>query len=122
MGRLHRGLLKGCGFNYDFPDAEGPARDLRTGMPIGSGKLFSALSLLEIGDLLVTSGMDGLFPVGLEVAVVSQVERLTEGQSSYQIQARMLVENIEDLTWVSILPAIDNNIFESLIEKPTYYR
>jgi rod shape-determining protein MreC len=57
-------ILTGRGFNYDFPDEEGPARDLRLG------------NILQVGDLLVTTGMDGIFPAGLKVAVVTKVGRL----------------------------------------------
>ncbi len=86
--------LKGIGFNCDFPDAEGPARDLRS-MP-----------LVQVGDLLLTSGLDGVFPAGLKVAVVSQVEPLQEGAFSYTLSASPAAGNIADLASVFVLPPL----------------
>src|SRR5579872_6035397 len=62
-------VLWGLGFNYDYPDAEGPARDLRTGEIYGKNEKSGALALLRAGDMLLTTGLDGLFPSGLPVAV-----------------------------------------------------
>jgi cell shape-determining protein MreC len=87
--------LKGLGFNYDFADSEGPARDLRTGE-----------SLLKEGDLLVTTGLDGVFPAGLEVAVVSKVHSLKEGASSYELEAKAIAENFNELSSVFVLPPL----------------
>ena len=50
--------LQGEGFNYDFEDAYEKAH-----MPN-----------IQIGDLLVTSGLDGNFPEGLCIATVSEVQ------------------------------------------------
>ncbi len=86
--------LKGVGFNYDFADEEGLARDLRMGV------------LLKEGDLLVTSGLDGLFPSGLEVATVSKVECLREGACSYQIEAISLLDDLHGLSSVFVLPPL----------------
>lgn len=93
--RSHSQNLKGVGFNYDFADEEGPARDLRTG------------EILKEGDLLVTSGLDGVFPPGLRVATVSKIERLREGATSYELEARAGAGNLQELTYVLILPPID---------------
>lgn len=98
--------LKGLGFNYDFPDEEGPARDLRTGEPIGNSSSKTRLALLKEGDLLVTTGLDGVFPAGLEVALVSKVHRLKEGASSYEIEAKALAENFNELSSVFVLPPL----------------
>ena len=54
--------LKGVGFNYDFGDSEGMGRDLRTGELVGMERRKEGVPLLREGDLLVTSGLDGLFP------------------------------------------------------------
>ncbi len=89
-------VLKGVGFNFDFSDEEGPARDLRTADPV----------LVKEGDLLVTSGLDGIFPPGLEVATVSSVACLREGGYFYEIEARSLIENLDELNTVFILPPI----------------
>lgn len=101
--------LKGVGFNYDFADEEGPARDLRTGEILSEkdGRKKS-LPLLKEGDLLITSGLDGVFPAGLEVAVISKVHRLREGASSYEIEAIALAENFSELSSVFILPPISS--------------
>ncbi|HRD55746.1 MAG TPA: rod shape-determining protein MreC, partial [Parachlamydiaceae bacterium] len=51
--------LFGIGFNYDFADDKGFARDLRTGEPQNEGAKQKVLPLLKVNDLLVTTGMDG---------------------------------------------------------------
>jgi cell shape-determining protein MreC len=86
-------MLKGIGFNYDYRDQHGPARDLRTNDP----------PLVQVGDLLVTSGMDGLFPEGLKVAYVQAISPLSEGAFAYQLQARPAASDIHDLDYVTIL-------------------
>lgn len=96
--------LKGLGFNYDFSDDEGPSRDLRTGVSDPRSK--KQFALLKEGDLLVTSGLDGVFPAGLEVAFVSKVHRLKEGASSYEIEAQALAENFNELSFVFVLPPV----------------
>lgn len=95
--RSHSQVLKGVGFNYDFADVEGSARDLRTG------------DILKEGDLLVTSGLDGVFPPGLRVGMVSKVERLREGATSYELEARAAAGNLHDLIYVLILPSIQRD-------------
>lgn len=85
--------LKGIGFNYDFADEKGSSRSLRT----------SSVSLIKIGDLLVTTGMDGVFPEGLHVGVVSKIFPLHEGGISYELEANPLLQNLNSLTDVSIL-------------------
>lgn len=85
--------LKGIGFNYDFADA--------------FGKASSPLKLLSPGDLLVTTGLDGVFPAGLEVALVSSVSPLKEGASFYDLEAILAAGSIEDVTHVFVLPPVD---------------
>ncbi len=97
--------LKGIGFNYDFADEEGPARDLRTGEAVSLVSQGNKQALIQEGDLLVTTGWDGLFPEGLEVAIVSKVHCLREGASSYSIEADALA-NLEELGFVFILPPV----------------
>lgn len=109
LWRARGKVLKGIGFNYDFSDEEGGARDLRTGELISEKKGQNAASLLKEGDLLVTSGLDGIFPPGLEVAIVSKVNCLKEGSSSYEIEARALFENFSELKTVTILPPLERN-------------
>lgn len=95
--------LKGLGFNYDFSDEEGPARELRTGsLKMGT----DSIPLIHVGDLLVTTGMDGVFPPDLHVGVVTKILPLREGGSAYDLEAMPTVSNIHELTEVFILPPL----------------
>jgi cell shape-determining protein MreC len=88
-------VLKGIGFNYDFPDEEQQKRHPKNDVPI-----------LKEGDLLVTSGLDGVFPPGLPVGIVSLIEPLKEGSYSYKIEVRPAANHLNDLQTVFILPAL----------------
>lgn len=102
-----RGIsLKGIGFNFDYPDEEGPSRDLKNGRPTGNSA--GGIPLLKEGDLLVTSGLDGVFPQGLLVATVSSIAPLKEGSYAYEIEARPLASNLNDLQTVFILPSLSS--------------
>jgi len=98
-------MLKGCGFNYDYPDEEGPARDLRTGQPFAM-RPRPASPLLKEGDLLVTSGLDGVFPPGIAVAIATKIEPLKEGSCTYDLQAKPTVGDLHDLRTVLVLPPV----------------
>lgn len=104
---LWRGInptLRGVGFNYDFSDAEGPARELTTGKPIGNSEGKSPpLPIIQVNDLLVTTGMDGVFPPGLRVAEVTKIFPLREGAYSYEIEATPVVGNLDTLQTVFII-------------------
>jgi cell shape-determining protein MreC len=115
-----RGLspaLKGVGFNYDYADEAGPSRDLRSGEALGTNEKLPKMPIIQIGDLLVTTGMDGVFPRGLQVAKVSKINLLKEGDYCYEIEAVACVKNLDDLTTVYILPptAYDPNIQAPLV-------
>jgi rod shape-determining protein MreC len=97
LWRSRNQLLKGVGFNYDYADEEGPAQDLRTSFPE---------AMIQEGDLLITSGLDGLFPPGLPVATVTKVGQLREGASTYELEARALCPDLNELAHVSVLPSI----------------
>lgn len=100
-----RGLvLSGVGFNYDYADEEGPARDLRTGRPVGSS--LPAQPILKEGDLLVTSGLDGVFPAGLLTGTVSRIAPLKEGSYAYEIEVRPAAYCLNDLRTLFILPSL----------------
>ena len=102
-----RPVLKGIGFNYDYPDAEGPARDLRTGRPLtGSGK---PVALIQEGDLLVTSGFDGVFPPGLSVAIAKKVFPLKQGGFSYELEAIPAARALNALNVVFVLPSLSGD-------------
>ncbi|MEN9344024.1 MAG: hypothetical protein RLZZ453_811 [Chlamydiota bacterium] len=96
LWRSREMTLKGVGFNYDFPDAEGPAHPLQSKHP----------HLLEKGDLLLTTGWDGLFPAGLKVATVITVDPLKEGAIAYSLQASPLVCDLSHLSYVFVLPPL----------------
>ncbi|HEY4255565.1 MAG TPA: rod shape-determining protein MreC [Chlamydiales bacterium] len=92
--RTLKSHLKGIGFNCEFPDEEGPMRDLRTG------------AIIQEGDLLLTSGLDGVFPPGLKVAVVNRIEPLREGAFSYELEATPAAGNLSDISSVFVLPPV----------------
>lgn len=96
-------LLKGVGFNYEFADAEGPARELRTGQPVTDQKRLPPLPIIQVTDLLVTSGMDGVFPAGLQVATITKIKPLEEGDYYYEIEAMPTAGNMDSLDLVFIL-------------------
>jgi cell shape-determining protein MreC len=86
--------LKGIGFNCDVSDEEGPARNLRE------------TNVLQVGDLLVTSGLDGVFPPGLSVGFVTSIDPLREGSFSYDLQAEPAAGALNDLTALLVLPPV----------------
>jgi len=99
--------LKGTGFNYDYPDEEGPARSLRSGNVVDKNNLhLKTEPLLEIGDLLVTTGMDGIFPKGLHIAIVSKINDLNDGDYAYEIEAKPTASNLNELEVVMVLPPL----------------
>lgn len=101
LWRVPKRTLKGVGFNYDYSDEEGPARNLRTGSYAGGQE-----PLIKIGDLLVTTGADGIFPPDFHVAIVSKIFPLREGGCSYDLEAEMLAPNLSTLSEVFVLPPL----------------
>lgn len=101
--RTQKPLLHGVGFNYDFADEEGPARDLRTGKVKDEDP---HLPLLKIGDLLITTGMDGTFPAGLRVGKVQKVQMLKEGDYYYELEATPTAENLSDISLLFVIPPL----------------
>ncbi len=94
--------LKGVGFNYSFPDEEGPARDLRTGKPLDDSQK-KAIPLIMKGDLLITSGLDGIFPAGLHIAMVTKIYPLKEGDYFYELEAAPTAGNLDDLSILFVI-------------------
>lgn len=107
--------LKGIGFNYDFSDSEGPARDLRTGEPIHAPESIPTLPILQKGDLLVTTGFDGIFPPGLSVATVTLIQLLKEGDYYYELEAIPTAGNLNELEMVYILPPVSPEITSNIL-------
>jgi len=101
-------LLKGIGFNYDFADAEGEARDLRTGKGHAHPQE-PAIPLLKVDDILITTGMDGIFPPGLPVARIKKIGLLKEGDYFYNLEAKPLVNPLEDFSLVFVLPPLSQD-------------
>ncbi|MGM0440270.1 MAG: rod shape-determining protein MreC [Chlamydiota bacterium] len=96
--------LKGVGFNYDYSDEYGSARDLRSGRPFNNLVSGEAVPIIQQGDLLVTTGLDGVFPPGLRVAKVAKVYPLQEGSYSYDLKAVPTATNLNNLSLVYVLP------------------
>lgn len=101
--------IRGRGFNYDFADSYGPARDLKSGRPQGEADGVP-IALIQNEDLLVTTGMDGVFPEGLHVASVTDVAPLREGAFHYEITARAAVVSLPALAEVEVLPPCSTGI------------
>lgn len=94
LWRMPSNVLQGTGFNYEYADEEGGAIKLRS----------HANSILQIGDLLVTTGFDGIFPKGLFVGTIIYVDPLKEEDFAYKLKARAAIENIHEIEFVSVLP------------------
>lgn len=105
LWRNKNNLLKGSGFNYDFADEQGNARDLRTGKVLQDPSS-KAIPLLKVGDLLMTTGMDGVFPEGLKVAEVTKIFPLREGDYYYDLEAKPTAGNLDDLSVVFVIPPL----------------
>jgi cell shape-determining protein MreC len=84
-------LLKGIGFNYDSDPSH----------PIAQ-----AASILKEGDLLVTTGLDGVFPPDIPIATVAHVAPRQPSSYAYEIEAVPLVSNMNDLQTLFILPPV----------------
>jgi len=106
LWRSYGQKIKGVGFNYDYSDLEGPDRELRTGRALDKKFDFLSQALLKKGDLLVTTGMDGVFPAGLKVAIVSNIKNIEEGDYSYDIEATPTAYGLSNLNIVFVMPPL----------------
>ena len=113
LGRSVNHTLRGVGFNYDFPDVEGPARELATGKVMDGQSAIPAIPIILESDILVTTGMDGVFPPGLRVAEVTKIFPLREGAYTYEIEAVPVVGNLDTLQTVFIIPPVGYSTEES---------
>ena len=62
--------------------------------------------LIEVGDLLITTGMDGVFPKDIPVAHVTKIAPLKEGSPSFEIEAQLCVGHLNNLLDVTVLPSL----------------
>ncbi len=109
LWRSRKLMLRGEGFNYDFADSFGPARDLMTGK---TKETDPPLSLVQEGDLLVTSGLDGLFPSGLTVGSVSHVYPLEDSGISYDLEIIPAIQDSYEISKVYVLPPLRSESFD----------
>lgn len=86
-------MWKGVGFALEI------SADGKGGVPI------------RVGDVLETSGLDGLFPQGLIVAKVTSVAPTEEGATTFHILARSEAENFLHLDYLTILAAQPQEVF-----------
>lgn len=63
---------------------------------------------IEVGDVLVTTGLDGVFPPGLLVATVNEVLPKSEGSCSLKIKAQSLAPDCSTVDFL-VLPPMDFN-------------
>lgn len=105
FGRSQGASLRGVGFNYDFDDEKGPARDLRNGKPISSHYNLPPMPIIKVNDLLVTTGLDGIFPPGLSVAIVTKISPLKEGDFYYELEAVPTAGPLDNLSLVFVIPS-----------------
>jgi len=104
--RSNGNLLLGIGFNYDFADDKGPSRDLRTGEQADNKDKIKSLPLLKVNDLLVTTGMDGVFPADFQVATITKIYPLKEGDYYYELEAIPCCGKLDDISLVFVLPPV----------------
>lgn len=97
---LLRGTLSGHG---------GPLWKKETLVLHGEGFCSVEGQYLCEGDVLVTTGLDGIFPPGLLVAEIVNVSPPREGACSYNIKAKSLAKDLTYLSSVFILPAMEFN-------------
>jgi rod shape-determining protein MreC len=70
-------------------------------------KYVSNLEDVKVGDLVVTSGVDGIYPKGL---AVGRVEQVRNGPGLFKIISLSPAANIERLEEVFILPAVGRSL------------
>lgn len=111
LWRTKSHILKGTGFNYDFADEKGGSRDLRTGK-ISHNTSSQGTPLLKVNDLLMTTGMDGVFPEGLKIAEITKITPLKEGDYYYDLEARPTAGDLDDLSIVFVIPPLGYTHYE----------
>lgn len=61
---------------------------------------------LHVGDLLLTTGYDGIFPEGLQVGVVCDVGAIREGAASYSFEAKPAALDLNEIKLVFVMPPL----------------
>jgi cell shape-determining protein MreC len=61
---------------------------------------------LARGDLLITSGLDGVFPRGIPVGTVSSVAPTKDGTGAYKVEALPAAGDLDQLRTVLVLPPL----------------
>lgn len=89
--RSRGSMLKGVGFHFDFPEGTPPGQKV---------------PILKEGDLLVTTGLDGVFPPGLSVGTVMKVLPQKPGSYAYDINVRPVVSHFNDLQTLCIMAPV----------------
>jgi rod shape-determining protein MreC len=90
-GRARSPKLRGVGFHSHFL--------------LDQSQREASSPLVAVGDLLVTTGLDGVFPADLPIATVSRVLPLREGGCTYEIEALSLAADFDELTDLFVLPS-----------------
>ena len=93
--------LRGRGFNCQEGDSKAVARDLYTGKP--ESEKVPQMPIIKTDDLLVTTGLEGIFPEDLPVARVKRVDPLEEGSFYYTLEAMPLIQNLDDMMYVEVI-------------------
>lgn len=83
--RSRKPLLKGVGFHFDSAESE-------------------KVEMIKKGDLLVTTGLDGVFPPDLLVGEVSKVGPMKTGGYAFEIEARPAMADFNHLQMLFVLP------------------
>ncbi len=88
LWRSRSASLQGAGFNLYYADCDkSPLNDE---------------NILREGDILVTTGLDGVFPPDLKVAVVTQISKRPGGYA-YDLQADSLISDMSELQTLFVL-------------------
>ncbi len=88
LWRSRSSSLRGIGFNLYYKDEDSAC--------------FNSESVLQKGDILVTTGLDGVFPPDLKVAVVTAVLRRSGGYA-YDLEADSLISDMSELQTLFVL-------------------